>query len=216
MLLNPSYDDELTNKAGLFLRRNYQPIKPRQQWPQKDMFQHSNLDGYKIPSTLIAEEGRALSLWRDAGWGSLVVNGKSNGKFSDELVNACVEMLQAWSPQPYPEWVTCIPSLRHPNVVPDFAKRLADALGIPFFPCIENNSNHQNAQQKYMENSHHQVKNLDGAFDVTNECQAGSCLLVDDIVDSRWTFTVATALLRLKGCAAVHPLALALNSPRRD
>ena len=44
----------------------------------------------------------------------------------------------------------------------------------------------------------------------------GPCLLVDDMVDSRWTFTVAAAVLRQAGCGAVFPLALALNSPRMD
>ena len=37
--------------------------------------------------------------------------------------------------------------------------------------------------------------------------------LVDDMVDSRWTFTVISALLRAAGCSAVFPMALALNSP---
>ena len=44
----------------------------------------------------------------------------------------------------------------------------------------------------------------------------GPSLLVDDMVDSRWTFTVAAAVLRQAGCGAVFPLALALNSPRMD
>jgi len=34
-------------------------------------------------------------------------------------------------------------------------------------------------------------------------------LLVDDMVDSRWTLTVAAWLLRSHGCGAVWPLALA-------
>ena len=37
----------------------------------------------------------------------------------------------------------------------------------------------------------------------------GPCLLVDDMVDSRWTFTVAAWLLREHGAGPVFPLALA-------
>ena len=37
----------------------------------------------------------------------------------------------------------------------------------------------------------------------------GPVLLVDDMVDSRWTFTVAAPLLRAAGCSAVFPYALA-------
>jgi ATP-dependent DNA helicase RecQ len=180
------------------------------------MFQHSPLGAFKIPEALQAKEGRALSLWRDAGWGQLVAHGKyQTHRFADELVAACVEMLQAWSPDPAPQWVTCIPSLNHPELVPDFAARLASALGLPFVPCIE--KVRTNSQQKFMENSYQQVKNLDGAFNINLEPkQYSPCLLVDDMIDSGWTFTVASALLRQTGCLAVYPMALALNSPRME
>ncbi|MDY0324816.1 MAG: DEAD/DEAH box helicase [Candidatus Cloacimonadaceae bacterium] len=216
LLLNESYDNDLANRAGLFLRRSYQPLSPRKQWPAKDMFQHSPLGAFKIPEALQAEEGRALSLWRDAGWGQLVAHGKyQTNRFADELVAACVEMLQTWSPDPAPQWVTCIPSLNHPELVPDFAARLATALGLPFVPCIE--KARANSQQKFMENSYQQVRNLDGAFNINLEPKDYQpCLLVDDMIDSGWTFTVASALLRQVGCTKVYPMALALNSPRMD
>ena len=67
-----------------------------------------------------------------------------------------------------------------------------------------------------MENSYQQGKNLDGVFNISDQCRDGECLLIDDMVDSGWTFTVASVLLRQAGCAAVYPLALALNSPRMD
>jgi ATP-dependent DNA helicase RecQ len=216
LLLDETYDDDLANRAGLFLRRSYQPISPKKQWPAKDMFQHSPLGAFKIPKALQAQEGRALSLWRDAGWGQLVAHGKyQTNKFSDDLVTACVEMLQEWAPDPAPQWVTCIPSLNHPELVPDFASRLANALGLPFVLCIE--KTRANSQQKYMENSYQQVRNLDGAFTINLAPKEYlPCLLVDDMIDSGWTFTVASALLCQAGCSAVYPMALALNSPRID
>lgn len=215
LLLDETFDDELANRAGLFLRRSYQPLSPKKQWPAKDMFRHSPLGAYRIPETLQAKEGRALSLWRDAGWGQLVAQGKyRDNSFSDELVTACVEMLQIWAPDPVPGWVTCIPSLDRPDLVPDFAARLADALGLPFVPCVE--QIRENRQQKEMENSFQQVSNLDGVFNITDQCQEEPCLLIDDMVSSGWTFTVATALLRQAGCFGVYPLALSLNSPRMN
>ena len=36
----------------------------------------------------------------------------------------------------------------------------------------------------------------------------GGCVLVDDLIDSRWTVTVAGRLLRQAGADAVLPLAL--------
>jgi len=214
-LLDEGYSDDLANRAALFLRRSYQPILPRKRWPTSNMFEHSPLSGYQIAAELQASEGRALSLWRDAGWGQLVAQGKYQAnRFSDDLVAACVEMLQGWLPDPAPKWVTCIPSLNHPELVPDFARRLAEALHLPFVPCIEKVQ--ENRQQKSMENSYKQVKNLDGVFLITEQCREDECLLVDDTVDSRWTFTVASTLLRQAGCVTVYPMALALNSPRMD
>jgi ATP-dependent DNA helicase RecQ len=99
--------------------------------------------------------------------------------------------------------------------VPDFAQRLAGKLGLPFSPCLTKVI--VNEQQKHMQNSYRQAKNLDGVFAVEKAAiLEGPVLLLDDMVDSRWTFTVASALLRLVGCPAVVPLALALNSPRTD
>ena len=124
-------------------------------------------------------------------------------------------MISQWKPDPAPEWVACIPSLNHPNLVPDFAKRLAAALHLPFHACIQ--KARANPPQKEMQNSFQQARNLDGVFTADPDAvPKGPCLLVDDMVDSRWTFTVAAAVLRQAGCGAVFPLALALNSPRMD
>ena len=215
LLLDEEFDEDLANRAALFLRRSYQPLVPRKQWPVANMFKFSELSGYRISNELQAKEGRALSLWRDAGWGQLVAKGKYQTKrFSDTLVTACVEMLRSWSPHPAPLWVTCVPSLNHPKLVPDFARRLAGELGLPFIECVSKIQN--NSQQKLMENSFQQVKNLDGVFQISDQCRAEPCLLIDDVIDSGWTFTVLAALLGKAGCSAVFPLALALNSPRME
>lgn len=59
-----------------------------------------------------------------------------------------------------------------------------------------------------MATSLQQALNLDGALEVRGEPVPGSVLLVDDIVGSRWTFTVAAWLLRHHGSGEVWPLAL--------
>ncbi len=95
----------------------------------------------------------------------MVAKGKYETEhFSDKLIGACVEMISHWNPDPAPEWITCIPSHNHPTLVPDFAERLAAALGIPFMACVEKVKG--NKQQREMENSYQHVKNLDGVFHV--------------------------------------------------
>ena len=147
-------------------------------------------------------------MWGDAGWGSLVRQGKSHdGRFADQLVEACAAMVRSWAPQPAPGWVACIPSRRHPNLVPDFARRLAAALNLPFHPVLEKTDDRP--AQKQMENSSQQARNVDGSLRIQGNVPAGAVLLVDDMVDSRWTMTVAAYLLLSNGSGPVHPLALA-------
>ena len=121
-------------------------------------------------------------------------------------------MIETWRPDPQPRWLTCVPSLRHPELVPHFARRLAKRLGIAFVPAVQKVQ--ENRQQKEMNNSFQQASNLDGVFSVDEDAvPEGPAFLVDDMLDSRWTFTVVAALLRQAGCPVVFPLSLAMNSP---
>ena len=214
-LLPHTYARDLANRAAIFLQRSYQTIPARKLWPPGGALPSYGFTG-RIQASQCAEEGRVLCLWRDAGWGQLVASRRCDSKrFDDELVSACVEMIQQWNPQPAVRWVCCIPSLIHVELVPDFAARLARALAIPFSHCIS--KDRANSPQKKMHNSFQQAGNLDGVFGVDQKnVLEGPCLLVDDIVDSRWTLTLVAALLRRSGCESVLPLALARNSFRLD
>ncbi len=200
---------ERVNQAIQYLRRSNQVIEPRKQWASKALpfYRFSGIIKYNLR----AEEGRALSILGDAGWGELVKQGKyRDNHFDDALVQGAFEMIQRWQPQPFPTWVTCVPSLTHPELVPNFAQRLADKLGLPFKPIVR--KVRQNKQQKEMSNSYQQAHNLDGVFEVdTWRGRKKSVFLVDDTVNSRWTFTVIAALLRAAGSGQVFPLALAFN-----
>jgi ATP-dependent DNA helicase RecQ len=197
----------LTREAVAFLRRTSLPIDPRAKWPAGGMPQYA-VKG-TIPANLRTNLGKALCIWGDAGWGGLVREGKyRDGRFSDELVAACVELVKEWNPQPKPTWVTCAPSLRHPHLVPDFAQRLATALGLPFHPVLKKNVNRP--EQKTMANSVQQARNVDGSLVLGGEAiPHGPVLLIDDMVDSRWTLTVSAWLLRKNGSGQVWPLTLA-------
>ncbi len=197
--------------ARQFLERQVIVIEPRKKWAV-GAFPTYGWPGGRIPWSLMNEKGRALSIWADDGWGASVASGKHAGLFSDELVKASANLIRtAWQPEPAPAWVTCITSLSHPGLVPEFAAKLATALGLPFREAIR--KVRATEPQKAMQNSATQARNLDGAFRVDAEAMLrGPCLLVDDLVDSKWTMTVAGALLRQAGCPCVFPFALANSS----
>jgi ATP-dependent DNA helicase RecQ len=207
--LSAAVDETLVREAVGFLRRTNLPIEPRKKWPAGGLPTYDVKGNVNIKEEVQAQPGRALCAWGDAGWGSLVQQGKyDDGHFDDELVTACAEMIREWNPQPAPTWVTCIPSRRHANLVPDFAQRLAQALRLPFHAIIEKTGDRP--EQKTMNNSAQQARNLDGSLAIIRgqTVPAAPVLLVDDMVDSRWTLTVAAWLLRKSGSGEVWPMAL--------
>jgi ATP-dependent DNA helicase RecQ len=210
-LLPKGFPPALAERAAQFLQRTHHPIKPRKLWP-KDAFKTYPFTG-KVSELLRAETGRVLAIWGDAGWGELVRSGKYStiASFDDRLVAAVVEMIREWNPQPQPAWVTCVPSLNHTTLVPEFAERLARALNLPFHPVLQ--KARTTPPQKEMQNSFQQAHNLDGVFTVKPGGNfTKPVLLVDDMVDSGWTFAVCAALLRQAGSGPVFPVALAQTS----
>ena len=200
-------DPDLRRTAAAFLRGYHSEIAPRKKWPSGGM---PALDvGGTIPADSRAEPGKALCSWGDAEWGREIEEGKySVGRFADTLVGALARMITEWAPEPPPAWVTCIPSSRHPTLVPDLARRVARKLGLPFVATLE--STGKRPEQKEMKNSVQQALNADGAMRVLDaRIPDGPVVLIDDMVDSRWTFTVAAHLLRSAGSGPVFPVALA-------
>lgn len=201
-------DEKIVREAIDFQRRISLPFEPRKQWPPGGMPAYGLVG--KIAATRQAQPGKALCYWQDAGWGSLVQEGKyKTGRFSDDLVQACVRMVESWGPSPGPTWLTCIPSLKHPEQVPEFSQRLAAALGIPFRDVLAKTVDRP--EQKEMANGMQQARNVDGSLGVTVASLPNEpVFLVDDMAKSGWTFTVAAWLLQERGAGVVYPLALAL------
>lgn len=193
-------DPDLARRAVTFLRGHSIDIEPRKQWP----------DLKRIPPTRQAAAAKALCQLGDGGWGTLISEQRIAGAFSDEVVAALATLYRSWRPDPQPQWVTAVPSLRNPDMVASLARRLAAELGLPFREVLARE--HDRPAQRTMENSAQQCRNVVGAFVMLNNVPPTPVLLVDDIIDSRWTVAVLADLLRDAGCEAVVPIALAVGS----
>lgn len=200
----------LMTEAEEYLQSEQIIIQPRIQWPF-GLFPDQKR---KIPLEYQNSDGRSLSCYGNVGWGNLVRSGKyKDNYFSDELVKASVHLIRnIWQPDPFPAWVTAIPSTRHPNLVPDFAHRLAASLRIPFYPGIHRIR--EAPEQKTMRNGFMQARNVINTIQIDQRISLEPVLLVDDIIDSGWTLTMAGYLLKKQGCGQVYPFTLAKATTR--
>lgn len=203
LLFDEGVDAETVQRAQQFIKSKFGVIEPRKQFPDKT----------KIKSEFQFKDGIVLSNYADAGYGLAVQKGKYlDGYFSDELVDASAKILSEFIKNNNIEWITPVTSKRHPQLVPDFAKRLADKLGIGYFEGIKKLDAEE---QKKFENSDGQYRNANDSFEII-QIKKENILLVDDMVDSRWTFTVCAMKMREKGSGDIYPFALANTAGRGD
>lgn len=203
LLFDETVGAETVQRAQQFIKSKFGVIEPRKQFPDKT----------KIESEFQFKGGIVLSNYADAGYGMAVQKGKYvDGYFSDELVDASVKILSEFIKNNNIEWITPVTSKRHPQLVPDFAKRLADRLGIGYFEGIKK---FNAEEQKKFENSKGQYQNANDSFEII-QVKKENILLVDDMVDSRWTFTVCAMKMREMGSGDIYPFALANTAGRGD
>lgn len=206
-LINPNVSPNLVLEAQGFLQKSEFSVKLPVRIPDGALVEYPFRGN--LPILLHASDTRVLSRWADAGWGSVVKKGKEENLYlGDDLVNAVSEMIiKRWSPSPFPRWLTCIPSARNRALVHSFSERLARKLGLPFREALI--ATGRSEPQKDQVGDYSQCKNLDGAFNIKREWISSAPLfLIDDIVDSGWTFAIASALLRQFGSGGVYPVAL--------
>ncbi len=207
-------DPDLVRAAVTFLRRDLRPIAARRRWAPDAV---PGLSGSIEPPN---EQGIALSVLGDAGWGRDVARGRSAGAdggaggFGRALVVAAASTIRdRWVPSPAPTWVTCVPWGSRPGLVEEFAATLAAELRLPYVECLASAAGGE--PQGRMLNSAQQLRNAHGKLGIrAASVREGPVLLVDDLVDSGWTLTFAGSLLRGGGSGPVHPFALAAASQR--
>ena len=192
---------ELIQHADDILLKAHVEIQPRKRWPV------DNPLGTTINEEQRLETGWCLGSWGVNGWGPLIKHGKQVEKrFSDDLLEPVAEMITERI-EGTPEWLTFVPSRRNPELVADFAARLASHLNLPLLNLVTKTQDRQ--PQKLMHNSATQHANVWGAFEIVGTPPRTRGILFDDIIDSRWTVTVIGSALRLAGSGPVVPVGLA-------
>jgi len=208
--------DQETEVAEDFINHREIVLLPRKAWPVGGLPKYGFRSGSVIEKGLRAEEGRALAYFKLGRIGRRLRSEKYElrpARFSELTVAEAAELIRAWNPKPPPRWIVPMPSLNRPTLVPEFVERLGEELGLPVHHAVH--KLFATEEQKGMQNSSFQARNLDGSLEV--EAFAGmeqAGLFVDDMYDSGWTVAVTVALLRRAGAGVVHPCTLSKASGR--
>jgi ATP-dependent DNA helicase RecQ len=196
--------------AGATLDRPGVALDPRRMWPSAMPGLGVDVKG-KIAAGDLAETGRVIARFTDLGHGAqvrrLLAVDAPDGPVPESLISATVQVLKAWDWAERPAAVVHVGSGTRPVLVADLAARLssigrlADLGGVP----------HHGARSA-RSNSAQRLRTVWSAYQVpaglADRLTGQPILLVDDFVDTGWTFTVVARLLRRAGAGAVFPFAL--------
>ena len=192
---------KLVEAARRFFRGLDVVIEPRKLWV-------SGLAGRKGKIAGVGP-GRALAFADDPAWGDLLrVLWQRDAPAPPEVLDGLVQVLVRWSASwQRPVAVVAMPSRRFPLLVGSLAEQVArvgrlplvDALGVSGPPPTAGAASAVRARDLLARTSVRYGVSFDGPV-----------LLVDDTVRTRWTVTVASALLAQVGASQVMPLAVHL------
>ena len=198
------------------------PLQPRRIWPSGlDQLMGADAPRGRIRPEEQAEPGYALARLSDMGYGTrlrelLATNELGEPVDSEapaDLGRACVKVLAAWewSEAGRPVAVLTLPSPVRPRLAQSLGRGLASVgrlvdlgqvslVGEPRF--FGGNSAFRCADV---------LRSYRVPAEVLDYVREHRCpvLLVSDVVDSRWAFTVVARELRLAGASAVYPFSLA-------
>ncbi|PKW28013.1 RecQ family ATP-dependent DNA helicase [Phycicoccus duodecadis] len=207
--------DTVVGAARERLTRVGVEVDARAQWP-------TGMDriGVPVKGRIPADEavlgGRALARLSDLGWGQRLRDVlREDAPASPELVRACVPVLAEWGWAQRPVGVVAMPSRSHPQLVGSLAAGLAEIGRLRLLGTLD--LAHGGPTGEMGGNSAFRLAGVWERLVVGPELAAalagspGPVLLVDDVVSSRWSLTVAGRALRRAGAPAVLPFALAVD-----
>jgi ATP-dependent DNA helicase RecQ len=217
---------DATEAAGQTLSRAGGVLEARLQWPSGMDRLGVPVKGKIKPAEGLAD-GRILARLTDLGWGGalreLFAAGATDRQVDPGLLQACVQVLRewgtgdarnpGWSGVGRPAAIVSIPSRSRPELVQSLARGISEIGRIPYLGQLD--LGHGGPTGGRGGNSAYRLAGVWDRLVVGPELEASfasiqgqSVMLIDDLVDSRWTVTVAGRALRQAGAAAVLPLVL--------
>ncbi|RYP88731.1 DEAD/DEAH box helicase [Nocardioides guangzhouensis] len=208
--VSASVSEQATEAAHERLARPGVVVEPRKMWPTALANLGIDLKG-KIADQ--PSPGRAVARLTDLGYGQhlrdLFREGAPDGPVPVPLVQAVIEVLGDWRPQA--SGIAYVESARRATLTRDFAEGLARYLKIPVVARLAI-VDESVAPGQGQANSAQRVAAVLRRYRLEGEVPSGPMLLLDDLVGTGWTLTLAARALRSGGATDVLPLTLGTES----
>jgi ATP-dependent DNA helicase RecQ len=191
-------------------------LEPRKMWPTGMANLGIDLRG-KIGSP--ADAGRAVARMSDLGRGQqlrdLLGGETPDGPVPGPVVGVVLEMLNEWvrSESLAPSAIVYVESSRRPMLLADLAQGLSRHLRIPVLGRFTI-ANPDILPDQGATNSAHRVAAVCGRYSLVSvdaTLEGHDVLLVDDLVGTGWTVTVAARSIFSAGARSVRPLTLGVQ-----
>ncbi|MGH8933707.1 MAG: DEAD/DEAH box helicase [Egibacteraceae bacterium] len=195
-------------------------IEPRKMWPPGAKALGVPVSG-KIAAAEQAAVGRALGRLSGIGWGNrlrdMFAPATLDAPVADDVFDGVVRVLAAWGWERRPGAVVSVASRSRPQLVTSLAHRIAEVGRLPYLGQLERTGG---AGPRVGAGSN-SVQRLKGVCDswcmpgglaaALRLLDASPVLLVDDLLATGWTMTVAARTLRLAGAREVLPFVLGID-----
>ncbi len=188
--------------ATCYLYNRLHIISPRKQNEEHKKLDYINMDGI------------CLSYYGDYGYGQMLEYDKYNAeKYRKEIVYRCASVIKNEFMNKFGvKYITCVPSTNNKKME-ILCRDISSIIGIQFVELLEKK---ESLHQKEMENSYFQCINAKENYNVKNSDKLiEKIVLIDDIVDSKWTLTWCGYYLMQSGIKEVYPFAISDSSNRR-
>lgn len=210
-------DPETVKTARAAMDRPGLEFAPRKMWPTALKNLNIDLSG-RIATEDQAQPGRVIARLDGLGWSAplreLFTPGAPDQEVPVALRTAAAQVLSAWPQIQQVEGIVAVRSTTRPVLTHHLAQGLSTLLGKPLIGAIGPVAGHQ-APDRHDTNSALRLASVVRRLEsqLSGPAAAGipgrTILLVDDYVDSGWTMTVATKILKDLGAGTVLPFALA-------
>ena len=189
------------------------PLPPRKMWPTGLDRLGMDLRGKVAEQAL---EGRAVARLTDLGYGQalreLFREGTPDGPVPVPLVQAVIEVLGDWRPEV--DAVVEVESASRPELVGSLADGLSRYLQVPLLgrwavldPEVPPGRGQANSAQRVAA-----VSRRSGLEAEPGALEGRRVLLVDDLLDTGWSTTLAARAVLRAGAVSVQPLVLAVRA----